>query len=635
MKKIFLNSEQEKTASHKKGPALVLAAAGSGKSTTLIERALRLTKETKHERILLITFSAKAAESLKEKVTSITGMFRTGFEISTFHALGLKIIKSAVGVSSLVPSEILIMKSWEQKKIICELIDDMKLNLDFKLVLSNISKMKKELVTPDNALQFLTEKEFQDAEQYTNLYRKYEEIKKSNKSIDFDDMILLPNILLDKNDIVKKTWQDMYDYIMIDECQDNNLAQFRIAELLSKKHSNIMMIGDDLQSIYGFQASRPDVTIKGFYEKYKATLYKMANNYRSSSEIVEKANKLTEHIGNPFNKDMLSTKGYLKNEVVWNVFSTKDEEALNVAEVSKKLVTNHNLKYKDIAVLYRTNRQSRAVEQALIEAQMPYVIYGGDSFFSRREVQDVMAFLKVADNPESSNIDIAQIINISSVHYPTTTRRLGRAFVNDLRNHNQVLWKALETFKMKPYQKKAVQDFKFIIRGIQVRNTIKEKVEYIINNSYDRYIRNELGVSDDDGDFRSEILEEIVEVFSQFTDFPGLQAYVLKMQDSNKKEKDPNFNGVQLMTIHKSKGLEWDTVFLIGMNNTILPHLNSGTLENGIWSPIDVSEERRICYVGITRAKHSLILSSRNDAKGPFSLFLREMDITTPTPTET
>jgi DNA helicase-2/ATP-dependent DNA helicase PcrA len=629
---MHLNKEQEIVASHDKGPALVLAAAGSGKSTTLVERAVRLIeKGTPTSRVLLVTFSKKAAESLQSKIYKRFSKGAYGFNVMTFHGLGNKIIRESIDHLSSYSKDFQVMKSWEQKKIILELAEQMKWDIDFKIVLSTISRLKKELVPPSDALQYLKSCEVVMAEEMANIYGRYEAQKIKGNLIDFDDMILIANQLLTSNTTVRKEWQSKYDYIMIDECQDNNLAQFRIAEILAEKHNNIMMIGDDLQSIYGFQFSRPDITIKGFYDTFKAKLYKLSINYRSSSAIVEHANKLTEYIGNPFGKEMAANNTNEASPVVWTVHETADTEASFVVEqVLAAKASDIRKKFKDFAVLYRTNKQSRALEQAFVNKSVPYVIYGGDSFFSRREVQDILAFLKVAENPYAASYELEQIINISSNHYRTATRRLGKQFIAEAKRVDRCLWTAVQGMSLKPYQRKAIEDLKFFVRGIQVRKTIGDKIKFIIDQSYTRYLRNEFGITDEDGDSRLEILEEIQNVFSQYMTFDSLNAYVQKMLSFEDRQKDPDFDGVQIMTIHKSKGLEWDTVFVIGMNDTVIPHARSGEFVDGVWKEGDISEERRICYVGITRAANNLLVSSTNDSRGGHSMFLREMGIVSP-----
>jgi DNA helicase II / ATP-dependent DNA helicase PcrA len=631
---MHLNKEQEIVASHLKGPALVLAAAGSGKSTTLVERAVRLFESgVPSARVLLVTFSKKAAEALQEKIYKRFSNGSFGFNVHTFHGLGNKIMRESHQHLTSYTKDFQIVKSWEQKKIVLDIVNDMGWDIDFKEALMSISRMKKELVVPANALQYLKDTGLWMPEEVATLYSRYESEKIKKNTIDFDDMILIPNTLLSNNSSVRQEWQNRYDYIMIDECQDNNLAQFRIAEILAAKHNNIMMIGDDLQSIYGFQFSRPDVTIKGFFDNFSAKLYKLSVNYRSSAEIVTRANALTEYIGNPFEKDMISHQGESNVPVEWANLTTVEEEASFVCEqIVGAKAQEKTTKYKDFAVLYRTNRQSRALEQSLVNNEIPYIIYGGESFFSRKEVQDILAFLGFAENPYASNQDLEQILNIATINFKTATRRLGKQFIQELRmNNKNSLWTAALSMNMKPYQRRGIEDLKFFLRGIQARKTMSEKIKYITDQSYIRYLKNDFGIKDDDGDSRLEILQEIHDVFSKYASYADLLDYVHKMLSFEDRQKDPDFDGVQLMTVHKSKGLEWGTVFVVGMNDTVLPHSRSGEFHEGTWVAGDISEERRICYVAVTRAVKNLFISSVRDAKGPPSVFLREMGFVSPT----
>lgn len=611
----MLNQEQQLVVEHVNGPAVVLAGAGSGKTHTLAHRVRNLISiGVDPYDILTLTFSSKAAESLTERLKQIV---RLNVEAKTFHALGYRILKTFGDYGNRIE----LIQTYEQKKVIEDAFKHVSSGEDISSsdIMRLISLAKKDLIVPENSEKYFEDKT-QDirAEDLAYIFSEYEAYKDMNNKIDFDDMICKAIYLLRQNPEALRESR-VFKYAMLDEAQDTNRSQFTLASMLIPA-DRMMLIGDSKQSIYAFQGARPEVVIYDFIDRHDAKVFLLNTNYRSRPHIILKANSLTEFMDERYHSDMKPVKESKDTQFNFSWFDNETEESEFV--VNEILSKRGELRWKDFAVLYRTNSQSRSFEVDLIMNNIPHVIYGQDSFFLRQEVKDIIAYIKLSVDPIKYHREVLQVINIATNSFSYPTRRIGKAFVDRLiRGPRENMWDNLTKNNWPRFQALGVRDLTTFVNQLSRLPTVPEKLTHIFDNCYERYLRRE-GASDEDVD-RTLILDEIRDVFNRFTDPGQLIAYQTKMEIFDKRSKDPDFDGVQLMTIHKAKGLEWHTVFVTGFMQGLLPH--NKAIENN-----DLDEERRLAYVGITRAVEEIYVTgySRKGRKAMLpSQFIPELKI--------
>jgi superfamily I DNA/RNA helicase len=603
-----LSPEQREVVLHTGSPAIVLAGAGSGKTHTLGYRIKHLIEQgTDPREILAVTFSKKAAEELEARISEKLGL--KGVRIGTFHSIGNSLLREFIQYTPYKPGFSLI-KDWQRKSFLSAFVEDSTdlTETDWSVYATQISAAKKELMSSEDIYANFgadTDKAF-----------KYYEYKKvSENLIDFDDMIYWPAKLIRENSTVRSATKNRFVYGLVDEAQDNNRMQFEMAKHLVCP-DGMMIIGDDFQSIYAFQGARPDLTIFDYMEKSGAKVFLLKDNYRSAAEVVQIANKLSDLMDAPIKKQMNVKK---EDTGVLSVFRSEDPDDEARELITKIAFEKGNYRWNDFAVLYRTNAQSRALEEALIARDIPYVIYGGFPFFNRKEVKDILAYMKLSVDPIKYSSEIGRVINIASNSYPTRTRKLGKKFVDDLFKQKKAAWMTLQ---QSPYDKR-VKDFLQFVAAISKQKSPAEKVAHILDNCYFKFLQQEEGMNKDSDDDTVALLEEIRSIFSKFDTCEKLFAHCAKMQSTTKDEEKRKEDAVQLMTIHKSKGLEWQNVSVISLNNNILPHKKAETEEA-------FKEERRIAYVAVTRAIKNLTVSFvanfRNRPVMP-SVFIAEMGL--------
>ncbi len=614
-----LNKEQKEAVYYNEGPLLILAGAGSGKTKVLTTKVAYLILElgiSPYE-ILAITFTNKASLEMRDRIRNLVGDTARNIQISTFHSFGLRLIRENYDKLGYL-SNFVIMDSDDSliivKKILKELNYDPKI-YNPKAIKNKISHAKNELMMPKDYERYAAS----DFEQVVlEVYQKYEKKLKESNAVDFDDLLLLPIKLFKEHPSVLEHYQNRYRYILIDEYQDTNEAQYILSKMISAKYKNICVVGDADQAIYGFRGANYR-NILNFEKDYpNAKSIKLEQNYRSTKIILDAANSVIKNNKSRKEKNLWSTKENGEKVTYFRAYDEKDE-AHFVSSTIKKLKENGK-KLKDIAILYRTNAQSRVMEEELLKNSIPYHIVGGFSFYSRKEIKDLLAYLKLIYN-EKDNVSFLRVIN-------TPKRGIGLKTIENLTRKADSLgvslFEAIDGGK-----EQAFKDVILSLQKIKENVTLTELIDKVLDASLmKKELEQEKSI---ESEIRLENLEEFKSITKAFEERMGL----ISLEDflyevslvSDKDEYKENSDQVNLMTIHAVKGLEFDTVFVIGLEEGIFPHSNS------LMSSSEIEEERRLCYVAITRAEEKLyLLNARrrvlfgNDQINPPSRFLNEID---------
>jgi len=607
----MLNQGQKEAVTYGEGPLLVLAGPGSGKTRVLTYRTTHLIERGEDPRSLLVTtFTKKAAKEMKDRLERLIGAETIKkLQIGTFHSFCLKVLIVECGLD--VKDGVL--QEGQRKRLFKDLLappsrnypDAMNWSVDLSAAMGIISFAKNELL---DAHDYEKQVEGGSQARFATLYKLYEKYKNAQGKIDFDDMLLLVYKLFKKEPTILAKYQSKFKWILFDEAQDNNLAQWEIAKMLAYPQNNITVVSDDDQSIYAFRGARPD-NILSFHEIFRnAKRITLGENYRSTENIVRIATQLIEHNENRFRKTLKAMNGEGADPTVV-VCDTPEEEAEFVINEIKALA-KCGVRGGDIAVLYRTNAQSRAFEDELVKRDIPYVIIGSKGFYGRKEIKDIVSYLRVIRSTRDSEA-LERIINVPN-------RYLGKAFISNAYTHAYrsgiTLFEAIQEIPTKvPSQHQNALEFCFGIEELQRLADDMTPMQLIREVRkrfrYDQWLIKEEGGDEADNN-RIENLEELVSAACKFSNLPAFLDFVSKQQSkSNSDQTDPD--KVQLMTIHRSKGLEREAIFLVGVSDGLLPHKNSMFFTDaGELMPGCVDEERRLCYVGITRAKRQLYISS-------------------------
>ncbi len=614
----LLNKEQKEAVEFMDGPLLVIAGAGSGKTKVLTTRIANLVeKGVDPTNILAITFTNKAAKEMKERVINILGPVAYETTISTFHSFGLRILKVNYALLG-YDKNFTILDSDDVLTIIKKILKDMNLDpkkYNPKAIRNKISSCKNELIDSKGFLKYVNT-DFDDITQ--KVFSKYEEKLKQNSSVDFDDLLILPIILFRSHPDVLRNYQELYKYILIDEYQDTNEAQYILVKMISAKYKNICVVGDESQSIYSFRGSNYR-NILNFEKDYKdAKVILLERNYRSTKKILDVANSIIKN-----NKERKDKKLWTDNEsgdnTVYHRALDEKDEAKYVTEKIEKLIDD-GVSKKDIAVLYRTNAQSRNIEEALLHDNVPYKVVGSFYFYNRKEIKDLISYLKLIYN-HKDDISLSRIINVPK-------RGIGPKTIENLNLKASSLGKSI--FEVIDSGKEL--EFKKLIEEIEKESehlSLTELVDFVLEKSG---MKEEL-VSEKslEADIRLENLEEFKSITKSFEENHGIVSLEDFLEEislvSDIEEHKKNDDVVTLMTVHSSKGLEFEYVFLIGMEESIFPHINSFDSASAI------EEERRLCYVAVTRAKKKLwIINAKkrilygNDVSNIPSRFINEID---------
>ena len=613
-----LNDKQKEAVLYNDGPLLIIAGAGAGKTKTLTTKIAYLIEEcgVSPYSILAITFTNKAAKEMKDRLFKSIGNDVKKLTVSTFHSFGLKLLREnyeRLGYDK----NFVIMDSDDSLTVVKKIIKDMGYDPKIynpKAIRNKISSCKNEMISPQMYERF-TVSDYEKV--IKEVYEKYQDKLKRNNSVDFDDLLLLPIELFKKNNDLLEKYQDLYRYILIDEYQDTNEAQYILTKLLSERYRNITCVGDDSQSIYSFRGANYK-NILNFEKDYKdAKTILLEQNYRSTSNILDAANAVIKNNKQRKDKKLWTARGIGEKIKYYRAYNEKDEANYVVKKINELI--NNGVEYKDIAVLYRTNAQSRVMEEEMLKENLPYRVVGSFYFYSRKEIKDLIAYLRLIHNYKD-NVSLLRVIN-------TPKRGIGLKTIENLTqkadDEGISIYEAISSGKE--------LEFKNLIerlREVSENLTLTELIDKVLDASG---MKQEL---ESEGDLESEVrlenLEEFKSITKAFEEQEGsvsLEEFLLEISlvsDVEEYKDDPN--RISLMTVHSVKGLEFNHVFLIGLEEGIFPHMNS------LMESSDVEEERRLMYVAITRAKDDLhIINARRrtlfgkEQINPTSRFLNEI----------
>lgn len=600
------NPNQKEAVLHKEGACVVIAGAGSGKTRVLTHRIANLIESgIRPENILALTFTKKASDEMKDRLASLIGMDAEMVSMGTFHSICYRLLREHWQATNNNLRNADIAPDWWSKKVMKEILSPpsqkfpygLNIDLDPRSALSFISTQKNNMVHVGDTLITPVGMEFFE-DKLRKMYEQYEKRKKIDNKLDFDDMLLMLYDLLEQDPVFRGKCRDRFQYVLVDEYQDTNLIQEAILEHICGEHKNIFVVGDDKQSIYGFRSAVVDLIIN-FKEKWGAKLIPLNINYRSTANIIEWANKLIKNNEKQVKIEAIANKPRFKDpEIVKSL--DEDEEAWNIAREIEALMID-GLQPKDFAVLYRTNAQSRPLEEAMIKAKIPYVVIGSANFYDRKEIRDMLAYLRLSQDL-SDDDSLKRIIN-------TPNRFLGKSFVDSIdmfaSRYGLSLHEALiKSPASKEWRYQGASNlYRLLLKISESECTTAELLRMIRDETdYDNWL-----VKDDssnDEETENDRLENLTSLMAVAHKFPKVKDF-LDYIDSVSTKKNSNKNDdnkVKLMTIHRSKGLEFPAVFVAGVGEGLLPHKNAVSVS-------DIEEERRLMYVAMTRAEKWLQIS--------------------------
>jgi DNA helicase-2/ATP-dependent DNA helicase PcrA len=609
-----LNPQQQKAVNATEGALLILAGAGSGKTQVVTTRIVHLLKDKRvpAENILAVTFTNKAAREMNERVRGMAGSMADGIVISTFHSLGVRILRRDIRALGFKPN-FSIYSSSDQAGVLRQAMRDRDIDhkqIDPDRILWRISGLKNRLIgakefTPDagDPLDYAV----------AVVYPRYQELLKSFNAIDFDDIIMLSVGLLQSNAAILAHWQERFRYIMVDEYQDTNASQYLMISLLAKKYGNLCVVGDDDQSIYGWRGAEVQNILNFEHDYRNCTVIKLEQNYRSTSSILDAANSVIRN--NPLRSDKaLWTAGGRGREIDLIVADSEEEEASKIVEGMLLEQFRDKLSWSDFAILYRSNAQSRAFEEKLRIERIPYVVVGGQQFYERKEVKDAIAYLRVIDN-QGDEASLLRIINFPRRGIGDTTLvRLNQWSMEQDCPLFEAMRRVSGISGMSESSSKAVASFHAALSGIIAEFDCRGRLGAQTNALFNRLrIEDEIYRTLNDASQARKRIENIEQIVNSLAAFEeqnprgGLSGFLERItlmdnQDSD-DDKEHGRNAVTLMSLHSSKGLEFEHVYLVGMEEELLPHKRS------VEEDPSCAEERRLCYVGITRARRHLTIS--------------------------
>ncbi|QOV18173.1 DNA helicase PcrA [Blautia liquoris] len=605
-----MNPQQKEAVQYTRGPLLILAGAGSGKTRVLTHRIAYLIENgVKPYHIMAITFTNKAAQEMRDRVDQIVGFGSESIWVSTFHSSCVRILRRFIDRIGFLNS-FTIYDTDDQKTLMKQVIK--KLELDPKIykeraLMSAISSAKNEMISPE---QFEKNAGLDwNKKKISQVYYEYQAELKKNNALDFDDLLVKTVELFKQCQDVLEYYQDRFQYLMVDEYQDTNTVQFQFINLLAAKNRNLCVVGDDDQSIYKFRGAN----IRNILEFEKsfpdAKVIKLEQNYRSTSNILDAANGVISN-----NKGRKEKKLWTENEkgakITFRKFQNGFEEAEYVTgEISRK-IRNGECRYGDIAILYRTNAQSRLFEEKLLIANIPYKIVGSVNFYARKEVKDLLSYLKTVDNA-SDDLAVQRIINVPK-------RGIGATTISRIQAHaaesGTNFYGALLEAQYIPGLSRSLSKIESFTTFIQKLRTqvqyysVKELLEHIIEET--GYVKKLEAEDTDEARARIENIDELISkvvTYEEEEESPTLSGFlqeVALVADIDSIDSDSDF--CLLMTLHSAKGLEFPYVFMAGMEDGIFPSYMTITGDD----PDELEEERRLCYVGITRAKKELVMTA-------------------------
>ncbi|SDC09389.1 ATP-dependent DNA helicase PcrA [Pelagirhabdus alkalitolerans] len=605
-----LNKEQAQAVKHTEGPLLIMAGAGSGKTRVLTHRIAYLLDEKgiAPHNVLAITFTNKAAREMKDRVTHLIGPEAMSMWVSTFHSMCVRILRrdaDRIGIER----SFTILDSSDQLTVIKNVLKD--LNIDKKQfeprgMLAGISNAKNQLKTVEQV-----EKEASNYYEkvVAQVYRAYQKTLRKNQSLDFDDLIMQTIVLFERLPEVLEYYQRRFQYIHVDEYQDTNYAQYKLVKQLAEKYQNLCVVGDSDQSIYRWRGA--DITnILSFEKDYpNARVVLLEQNYRSTQSILNAANAVIGH-----NDDRKPKKLWTDNQagskLYYHQAASEKHESLYIADQIERYVQEGTFSYRDMAILYRTNAQSRSIEETFVKSNIPYQMVGGTKFYDRKEIKDLLAYLRLIVNPDD-DLSFARVVN-------EPKRGVGKTSMEKLERYaaeqDISLYEATQEIDFVGLSKRATQalnDFgqmiKQYVQQTEFLTATDMVTEVLEKTGYEERLQKERTI---EAESRLENINEFKTVTQQFekeAEDKTLVAFLTDLaliSDIDRMDDDPDAdNKVTMMTLHAAKGLEFPVVFLAGMEENIFPHSRS------LFDTEEMSEERRLAYVGITRAEKALHLT--------------------------
>ncbi|MGD6957515.1 DNA helicase PcrA [Rossellomorea aquimaris] len=606
-----MNPEQAEAVKATEGPLLIMAGAGSGKTRVLTHRIayLMVEKGVNPYNILAITFTNKAAREMKDRIHNILGGASENIWISTFHSMCVRILRrdiDRIGMNR----NFTILDSTDQQSVIKAILKEKNIDpkkFDPRSLLGSISSAKNELTTPEELSKQVGG--YYD-QVVSDVYTEYQKRLRKNQALDFDDLIMTTIQLFQRVPEVLEFYQRKFQYIHVDEYQDTNRAQYMLVKLLASRFQNLCVVGDSDQSIYRWRGA--DIAnILSFEKDYpRATVIFLEQNYRSTKRILQAANEVIQKNSNRKPKN-LWTENHDGEKISYFRADTEQTEAQFVTGKIKEMTESGKRKYSDFAILYRTNAQSRVMEEVLLKSNIEYSIVGGIKFYDRKEIKDILAYLRLISNPDD-DISLIRVINVPKRGVGATSIDKIARYAQD---HDISMFRALEEadfIGLSPKITKAVIEFKEMVKGytaMQEYLSVTELVEEILEKSgYIDMLKAEKSI---ESQSRLENLDEFLSVtksFEQTNDDKSLVAFLTDLAlvaDIDKLDEDDQpKDSVILMTLHAAKGLEFPIVFLMGMEEGVFPHSRSLMEED------EMEEERRLAYVGITRAEEQLYLTN-------------------------
>ena len=604
-----LNEQQKEAVFHTEGPLLILAGAGSGKTRVLTHRIAYLIEErgVNPWNILAITFTNKAAGEMRERVDRLVGFGAESIWVSTFHSTCVRILRRYIDRIGF-DTNFTIYDSDDQKSLmrdVCRVLDVDTKKYKERMFLSAISAAKDEMITPDE-YELNAAGDF-GKQKIAQVYREYERQLHANNALDFDDLLLKTVQLFQTQPDVLESYQERFRYIMVDEYQDTNTVQFKFVSLLAAKYQNLCVVGDDDQSIYKFRGANIRNILNFEQEFQNARVIKLEQNYRSTQNILNAANAVIQNNRGRKDKTLWTDNGD-GEKVHLRQFDTAYDEAEFVADDIRKNIENGGT-YQDYAILYRTNAQSRMFEEKFVACNIPYKIVGGVNFYARREIKDLLCYLKTIDNGRD-DLAVRRIINVPKrgIGLTTITRIQESAAAREIG-----FYEALLGLDLIPGVARAASKLDSFVALIEYfkRRSDEVSITDLMNEIIEKtgYIENLEAEDKEDAQARIENIEELVSKIAAYEEQcaaeqvkPSLSQFLEEVA-LDSLEENPDY--VVLMTLHSAKGLEFPHVYLVGMEDGLFPSYMTITSDNDE----DLEEERRLCYVGITRAEQELTMT--------------------------
>ena len=620
-----LNPAQRLAVTTTEGPVMVMAGAGSGKTKVLTTRISYIIKELKviPSKILAVTFTNKAALEMKKRVADMLDINTDYMWVSTFHSFCARLLRMEIDAMPPYNKKFNILDEDDSLKIVKKIIEDLDFDTDYK------PKVIRELISKSKNFKNYSIRDPRLLNIFTIVNQKYEERCKEENLLDFDDLIIKTIELFNKNPNILEKYQNQFDYVLVDEFQDTNAMQYDLMTLLARRNRNIFVVGDDFQSIYSFRGAKIENIMK-FQTEYKDyTLILLEENYRSTTQILDLANNIILKNPNQIKKIMFSNKKVGPLPKYYRATSSYDETIFVINKILEGIRKGKN--YSDFAIMYRANSISRSFEDQLVKNKIPYTIYGGLSFFSRAEIKDMSAYLRLLIHPDD-DFSFDRVVNVPK-------RKIGKKILENLKikayEKTLPLYDAIDHYSGNGIAADNLRNFKSTLD--EIRDKIEDLSlpgilkEIYDKTGYDDEIRKDMDSYQDRLDNIQEfssVLKETEEEYEDLglTHFEMLENLLFDLSLRSEHDDIKSDESVRLTTFHQAKGLEFDTVFMVAMEEEIFPGINISSNE-------DLEEERRICYVGITRAKNELYLTNAENrmrfGKTEYmvpSRFISEMD---------